>query len=375
MPPSPRPAALGDLASLNDLMMHAFSKPLVEEFPQLFAEENLPHCRVVEQDGKIVTNAGMLVDRISIFGCGLTVACVGAVATHEEYRGRGYAGACFAELVEHARALGCDVMLVSGSRSLYLRAGCRLVGIDFDVEMSRERAHDLCDDSIAVRRATPDDIPTMDALHRQEALHWDRRTVTWEDAFREQTWNVRWGWEVWVASQDGVDVGYFAADVPRDRERVARATEFAGNRELVTKAFAAYAWAQRDGGIVWKLSGADEAGRRVAEDSELAVAPAMSLGTVLVTNLPQLMERLRPYLARRIGDAAASALRFAEHGDGASVTLGAESLHLPSAPCVAQFGFGTREERPTPPPTSGRLGEVYRAAFPVPTPEYGLNFV
>ena len=88
--PSPRPAGADDLASLDELMSDAFKKPLLQWFPHLFSPENLPDCRVIEEDGKVVSHVGMVVDRISLLGCGLTAGCVGAVSTREAYRGRGY---------------------------------------------------------------------------------------------------------------------------------------------------------------------------------------------------------------------------------------------------------------------------------------------
>ncbi len=356
-------------------MLDAFKRPLLEWFPRLFSAPNLSDCRVMEEDGKVVTHVGMVVDQVSLFGCALTAGCVGAVSTLEAYRGRGYAGACFARLVEHARDLGCDFLLISGARSLYLRAGCRKVGLDYQVEMTPQRAGGLIDGSVAVRRATVDDIPTMDALHKQESVHWDRQRVTWDDAFNEQTCFAQWGWQLWVASEGGRDVAYFAAEVPREVERAVRVLEYAGGSEVAIRAFAKYASEQRGSGILWKVSGADAVGRQLAEDADLHMAPDMSHPTVLVTNVAQMIARMRPYLVARAGESAADALDVGETGDGAVVMLGGESLQLPTASCVGQFVFGTREERPTPPPTSGQLGEVYATGFPLPTPEYGLNFV
>lgn len=54
----------------------------------------------------------------------LHIYSVGAVCTHPDARGNGYASRLISSVFEHADQAGASLVLVSGNRSLYTRAGC-----------------------------------------------------------------------------------------------------------------------------------------------------------------------------------------------------------------------------------------------------------
>ena len=119
----------------------------------------------------------------------------------------------------------------------------------------------------------------------------------------------------------------------------------------------------------------DRAGRIVNAQASLTESPATTVGTCVMINFPQLMERLRPYFVERVGEEIGNALRFAEIRDRYTMALGEEVFAIPSRGCATHFVFGTMEERPTPPPSEGILAEVYKKAFPIPALYYGINYV
>jgi predicted N-acetyltransferase YhbS len=344
----------------------------MDEYPQLFHDENLPNCCVIEEDGRLVSHVGMTLQDASIFGSRVRVACIGGVATYPEYRGRGYATACFADAMAVARADGCDFMMVSGDRSLYRMAGCRRVGMGFEATLPAQVAERLAEE-VTLRQATSEDIPTLSALHRAEPLHWVRPPETWERALA-CGWVMNRPCEFWIVERDGLAWGYLILQKSGERE-TPWVSEFAGDRRLLLAAFARLVAQKGLATLRWYLSGADRLGLGLARSAGLPLREAHTSGTYLIVNFPQLMERLRPYIAQFAGDRTARALRFDCEEDAHVVTLDSERFVLPNQGCAAHYVFGTREERATPPPDAGRLGEVYRAAFPIPALWYGVNYV
>jgi len=97
------------------------------------------------------------------------------------------------------------------------------------------------------------------------------------------------------------------------------------------------------------------------------------------------MDGLRSRFLERAGEAAASDLSFAEEGpplgpeNAFRIACGPEAVRLDGRGALAEFVFGpagyagTLRCGPDLPagPGSGRLAAV----FPVPAPQYGLNFV
>jgi predicted N-acetyltransferase YhbS len=370
----PRGATPADRDGLRELVGKVFRATLMDEYPQLFHDANLENCRIVVVDGKVVSNVGMTIQDAAIFGNRVTVACIGAVSTDPDYRGRGYASACFADAMRVAREKGVDFMMISGDRKLYRMAGCRGVGPGSHVELTREIAETVPSDGTTIRVATCDDIPTLGALHRAEPVHWIRPPETWKRAF-DCSFVMNRLSEFVIVERNGQPWGYFILARPERHDASPWVSELAGDRRLLLSGLAA-AIRQRDvAALRWHVPGWDRLGQQTVAELELPLRPSQTSGTYLITNFAQLGERLRPYLSEFVGDATANAIGFQSDGDAASVELGDERFRLPNRGCAAHFLFGTLEERPTPAPSGGRLADVYRAAFPVPALWYGVNYV
>ena len=91
----PRALRADELESLRELVDEVFRKnsprSMFDDYPQLFNQGNLHRLRVCVDDGKVVTHIGYTERFASILGCTVKVGCIGAVATHPDYRGRGLA--------------------------------------------------------------------------------------------------------------------------------------------------------------------------------------------------------------------------------------------------------------------------------------------
>src|SRR5688572_11278382 len=98
--PAPRPATLADLPALIAEANRIFGAPIGRQPSLLFHPRNVGNLWVIADEGQILSHAGFLPRQVVSHGCHLSIACFGAVFTHEEWRGRGLAGAVLDRAIE-----------------------------------------------------------------------------------------------------------------------------------------------------------------------------------------------------------------------------------------------------------------------------------
>jgi predicted N-acetyltransferase YhbS len=363
---APRGATEADRDSLRSLVGEVFRPSLTDEYPQLFHAANLSNCRVVEVDGKLVSHVGMTVQDAAIYGCRVRVACIGGVATHPDHRGAGHAGACLDDAIAVAIADGADVMIISGDRSLYRRAGCRRVGQDLAALLTDGPP---TTQKTTLRDATEADIPTLRALHHGEPIHWKRDPDTWRRAL-ECGWVMNRKSRFVIVEAHGADAAYFIAPEGGEPVNSIQISEYAGDRQVLLAAFAQHAAAVAAPAVQWSISSHDAYGKALAVASGAEVRGSTPSGTYIVLDPAQLVDRMRPFIREYVGSVA-DEITVQTVGEGYRVAAGASEHALPDRGCAAHFLFGTREDRATPAPASGPLAD----AFPFPALWYGVNYV
>src|SRR5919199_254971 len=184
MADGPRALHGDEWEQLDRLVSAVFRPEMFHDYPQLFDEANRENLRVVSEDGKVVTHVGMTERVASLAGCRVDVCCIGAVATYDEYRGRGFASAAFQDCCNKAAADGIDVMLISGGRGLYTRVGCRQVGQNWEFAFAPGQPVSGDTDAMATLvPVTASDIPALRMLHQQESVRFLRPREDWQRAF------------------------------------------------------------------------------------------------------------------------------------------------------------------------------------------------
>jgi hypothetical protein len=362
---------------------------MFREYPQLFDRANRANLRVVAEDGKVVTHVGMTQRAASLQGCRIDVACIGAVATYDDYRGRGFASAAFQDCCDKAAADGVDVMLISGGRGLYTRVGCRQVGQDHDFALERENADKLSADGCDLVAYGPDDIPALRAIHAQEGVRFVRPRDDWRWFFASRV-AMNTPSDLWGVRRGGALLAYLLVHQPDKIRRrapgdptTARIVEFAGDRTAVAVGMRllleAYPYPVDRATI--HAGGHDAVLRAGLESKGLAGTPAGASGTLRVINFPQLMERCRPLLAARAGSEDAAALRFeADERPGSAlggftIRRGAATLRLPDLAGLAQYLFGSPKPLDAEPSGDAGLAALMREMLPLPALWYGINYV
>ncbi|MDQ3702078.1 MAG: GNAT family N-acetyltransferase, partial [Chloroflexota bacterium] len=353
MADGPRALRAGEWDQLDRVVSTVFRPEMFHDYPQLFNEDNRDNLRVVAEDGNVVCHVGMTERRASLAGCGIDVACIGAVSTLDEYRGRGFASQAFQDACTKAAGDGIDVMLISGGRGLYTRVGCREVGRDAVFTITRDAISSFKDvsDKDVSNRAIPNaegaeryvlaqvsaqQIDGLRALYQREAVRFLRPLEDWEMAF-DCGIVMNTASDFWGLSAGGALLAYIVVHQPDkvrqrgpDAPTTLRVVEFAGERTAVVAALPRLLEHYGTDRLTIHVQGTDPAlhaylaggvtpGKPASGASGLTPQPASASGTLRVINFPQLMERCRPLLAERLGTKGAAELAFeADAGPGSA---------------------------------------------------------
>ncbi len=399
MAEGPRALQAGEWEQLNQLVSTVFRPQMFRDYPQLFNDDNRENLRVVAEDGKVVCHVGMTERPASLAGCRIDVACIGAVSTLGDYRGRGFASQAFQDACSKGAADGVDVMLISGGRGLYTRVGCREVGRDWDVALTPDGAAGL-GSSLGLAGAgayalTPvgrEQIDHLRAIYQREPVRFLRPLADWEMAL-DCGIVMNTASDFWGLSIGGTLLAYLVVHQPDKVHRrgpdvptTVRVVEFAGERTAVVAALPRLLEHYGTERLTVHVQGTDLAlhallaGGPIAGQAGLVLKPATASGTLRVINFPQLMDRCRPLLAERIGTKAARDLTFeadAPPGSaegGFTIRRGDDRLRLPDLATLAVYLFGTPGPV-VPPPAPAPLAELLAPALPLPALWYGVNYV
>lgn len=141
-------------------------------FPALFQPGISHSYGAFTPEGILVSFMGMVPVQIQSGTHLISAYSIGAVCTHPDYRGQGFAGQLLDLCRQHARAAGASLLFISGDRSLYTRAGSVPFGQVTRFEWSADVAQAIPDRSSewTYRDLLPQDIFAIaDHIQQQEA--------------------------------------------------------------------------------------------------------------------------------------------------------------------------------------------------------------
>jgi hypothetical protein len=370
-----KPDEFRSLMTMIDAVFRPGAPPTMgAEYPHLFTPDNFSNLRVVREDGKIVSHVGTTIRSAAILGCPVRVGNIGAVGTYKEYRGRGFAGACFDDACAHARAQGVDFMHISGDRSLYRRAGCRRIGLDEQFTVPKEIAAARRGE-VTVERYADADLRAIRQLHADEPVRYLRPLEEWQRVVRNGR-STHAGAELGVVRRSDVIVAYAGLTPPRS-DGTTGLQEFAGDRaallgaldELMEKSAVPLK------AITLHVQSHDCALRALLAGGGLAPKPAHAGGTLLILNFPQFMERLRPLMEERAGTVEAARLSFRDYNGRFVFAYEGETVVATDRGGAAQLIWGTHEPQEWQWAGDGQGKQVLQAIFPVPALVYGFSYV
>ena len=364
----PMRAHRGELASITELadavFMQGRSGAMGDLFPRLFHERNLENLFVFAEAGRVVSHVGMVQRGARIAGCELYVACMGAVATYEEFRGRGLASQLVQAALDKARADGVDLMLISGDRTLYRRIGAFPVGRDFRCVADADILDRLRDPRMRVRKALAADLPACAAAYDAKPVRFVRPMEEWADRLNSQA--AAEGWHhLLIVEENNSFRGYVAVNRGHDWG-YGEVAEFGGAVETIAGALRAVCAASGESSLKITLQSHDEILRTLLTQAGAVFAPVSVDGAWVIVSFTRLMERLRPWIEARAGIDAVHSLACSEDGESCTLSVIGKTVTLSRTEAV-QMIFGTIEGVPAPP--------TFCDIFPAPTIAYGIGYI
>lgn len=366
----PRAVRADEMTSLSDLVDTVFrggpGDRMFRQYPQLFNEANLDNLLVFADGDRVVSHYGMTRRWACLGGCTVQMACAGAVATYEDYRGKGLATQLLEASATKARNDGADMAMISGGRGLYRRNGAVDYGFAAPVHVGAAEAERLHNPSLEARELTENDIDACAALYAGRSSRFIRPVDDWQWFFQSR--GVMDSPCRGLAVTDrGVVCGYLMIAEP-DAAGASRVPEFGGNDHTVSGALASIMRACGSKTLRFDLQEQDAPLRTALERAGCrADAPASSC-TLMLLNFPQLMERLRPWFEARAGLSAARMMSFGHPEQGVFVfACGGGETRIEGRGAAASFIFRPGLEPAKPHP--------WNRIFPAPSLWYGLNYV
>jgi predicted N-acetyltransferase YhbS len=380
----PRACRTDELSALRILEDTVFRSPgttsMFDEFPTLFAPANLERVRVIAEDERVVSTIGYLTRTVTIYGNQLKVGSLGAVCTYEECRGKGYATQLLEDSFEQARSEGVDVMLISGQRGLYQRAGCAIGGYEVRYTLDQQTMSHLPEDSgLDIAEARDENIDDLIALSRTEPARYIRSTTDWLGFLKicrliQPNCPPPHGTKrCWLVRRDGVPVSVVVMQYSHETESPqAQVTEISGDRQT---AFAAIHSIGLEGGFVsvgGAVSPEDGEAIEILRQADATVEHQLLTGHRMTILNSDIFERYQSWLTERVGEREAKALHLKQtDGDWRIVTsAGDVSVGDTESVNAILFADGVAD-------IEGPVGAVsiLRRALPLPWLLPELNYI
>jgi len=366
----PRPCRPDELEQLVELADGIFRPDATDpgesmgvQYAHLLSAANLENLLVFSDGDRIVSHCGMVLGHMMLDGCTVGIARIGTVCTHPGYRGRGLAGRLFRACVARAFDANTALMLVSGSRGLYLRESCRHVGPLCNVDVVPPAATRT---AVKVLPLSVKSLGVAMRMYDRESTRFVRHETEWRQYARTNFAENRSGTLLLISRGDQAPNAYVVVVIP-DEAGAARVIEVAGDRALVADAVAPIAGQVGARKLQFCLGSHEPILAAFLREADGRAEPVPSHYTARIVNFAALIDGLRPTLQAHLGGELAGGMIASEAGD--TLTLRAGRLELSTSRAdMIQVLLGDPEGRATAP---GWLS----AALPLPMTRYGISFV
>ena len=387
-PRGTKPGEFDEVTELVNLVFHG-GRPdpptMKDSYPMLFSNWNLPNLRIILEDDKVVSHIGVSQREISVCSCRTKVGGLGSVCTHPDYRERGFATMLLEDTIKMLYAEGATVMIISGGRGLYQRAGCRSVGKRYNFNITRSEL-----DKFPSAPGNIEIVSYQEAEHLKDFAEIQQREVIRflrpVDDFKAMLDVTVLRREIGQGRDDALVVqrggkcfAYLVMNIGKKRdseELICRIYEYAGSRLAIMSAikilFAKHNFNELSVGALPQ----DTEFLYMLEALGLEPAVGALAGTMRIINFAGLMADFTPYLQQRLGRQTAKSLQFKTDDSKHLFQMGTEQFITESEADLVQLILGTPDDAELKiMPSEGKLAEILREVLPLPFVWPGLNYV
>ncbi|MEM2448326.1 MAG: GNAT family N-acetyltransferase [Candidatus Bathyarchaeia archaeon] len=346
-------------------------------FPHVFCEENIENLRVIVSNGKVISHLGIWEGYLYFYSTQLKVGLIGCVCTHPDYRMKGYASTLVQDAFAKLSNDHVDLVMVSGARSLYSRAGCVEAGIIYDYHVPLDTLEHLAmySDELKIESYTEDKILSLIELYQREPIRFKRSLEEFklltDRAFLAEVGALN----IFVSHRMGKPSSYvaFVKGVWDDLTVV----EYAGSRIAVLKTICEVSKTLKVEHVKLPVPYGDWELIALLEESGLKPKTSSAPASLAILNPAVFAEKIRPYIEEKLGVKAN--FKVASYSDGGfKVYMSGESVRFEDPKAFTLLVFG----RPETVHSSDiiefdhtRIPDVFKRVFPIPSFNYGLNFI
>ncbi len=366
----PRACRKDELNGVLELINNCFRtsvglKPTMgEEFPLLLGEDNLNNIRIILEDNKVVADVNFYPSEIMIEGFPIKAASIGAVCTDETARNKGYSSRILDDIEEIFKSKSIPLMLVSGTRGLYLRRGCCITGIGYKYRI--EDMHTYYDD-ILLKIINFDNIYPMLKIYNRENTRFYRKAQEFKGLLKGAT--TPWGnfnYKIFlVGSECGKEAYVILRIIDDKKERYGEIVEFAGDRSLVIKACYNLIKDEKLSHIIFYSTDKDHIMDAANEFS--IIKEKISLpGTIKIVDFISFMEQLKPYYSQYLDEKVLDKFVFEQHHGKYLFKYGNEVLEIDDMQTLTDIIFGSNKELNLKYDHCKCIKDILEKIFPIP---------
>ena len=213
---------------LDDIFRGGQRGRMESEFATVYRNEE-KICRnllIIKEEGRIVSHVALIPRRFHIDGITLKVGGIGGVATHPDYRRRGFAGILLKEAIRRMEKEGYDISILGGDRHRYRWFGWETAGRQY-IHVLNKRSLPFLSKTrhLRIRRYKNQDLDRIRAVHARFPLRVERKRRDYQLLFQHPDTRI-------LVCEDKKKFGYIllrAQEGLKDK----RVLEFGGNPDCV----------------------------------------------------------------------------------------------------------------------------------------------
>ncbi|AWP29205.1 GNAT family N-acetyltransferase [Paenibacillus sp. Cedars] len=272
-------------------------------FPPIFSP-GISHSYGAWDQDKLVSFMGFVPFSIQIRGAKLNIYSIGSVCTDPNYRGQRLAGTLLEQCIHHAEASAASLILISGGRSLYTRAGSRLFGRAYRFRLSPaviEPLRTATGKQVNIRAMQPQDLFDVHRLMEQRDAGYVTTASELNKLLDASAYSnvIRLEQQVLVAEEDGVLTAFAIIAVPgtvMTPSRESTLVEWGGSPEaaalLIAGAIQSFNLTELTVPLPWQ----DNELAALIQSAGVTPENIRNDGTVYLVSGPRLLRQLAPLL-------------------------------------------------------------------------------
>ncbi len=356
---------------------HPVYRDAVRTWPMYLRQDLWQNTFAMFYQDQPVSAISRLTRDVLFNGLTLRMGFVGGVCTHPDHRGKGLASTVLDATLQRFVDTDVDFIYISGSRSMYYRAGANHIGGFSQFLLTSDAAKLVDTENVNIRQATLADVETLCSLSKTEQIWLTHDRLDYELII--QNGHCSGGQCIFnIIESESTPVGYVAVRnvIRKEGQWSQRVIEFAGDREAVLAGLVALADRPgANGHLIIETHREEELAARLRSMGVECKTGRMG-GTVKVLNFTRTMEKLRPYFGQRLGSSFAQSLEFAAgreryiaSGEGGALEIDGE-VNMLRALLGAPPG-----EKPENIRATGLMQKALEVCLPVPLPALPLNVI